>query len=400
MLILKNVVYKSIIGLLIVVLICTLCPLLQVNGATVYAASKTYTVTSKMKPCYKKWRRYKTYTKYTRTYYMLRSYIKRLSKKGGGTLILKKGTYYITNSLCVPSNITFVFKDGVVIKKRKKTGSRYIKASDSLFCLVPQSKVHKKSVIGSYNGSKNITFKGEGNVRIDMRYYKGNTIQAAHNQNLNISNISFCNVRSGHFVELDANKNTVISNCRFTNIVGDNIREAINLDTPDKKTGGFNSKWSKFDKTPDCNVTITGCTFSNMGRSVGTHNYSGGKYHSNVRIINNTMRKMRSYGIGMMNWSDPVINGNYISGPGSNTGKFCAILGYGTGNPVIYDNTFANYSLAMLFKPYKEVYAATYNKISEENKVVFMRNSLKSINDKRVLIQQTFHGIYQSLYYQ
>jgi hypothetical protein len=36
---------------------------------------------------------------------LLRSYLERLEKNGGGKLILKKGTYKITNTLYIPSNV-------------------------------------------------------------------------------------------------------------------------------------------------------------------------------------------------------------------------------------------------------------------------------------------------------
>ena len=40
-----------------------------------------------------------------------------MEKAGGGTLTIKKGTYYISNAIYVPSNTKVVFENGVVFKK-------------------------------------------------------------------------------------------------------------------------------------------------------------------------------------------------------------------------------------------------------------------------------------------
>lgn len=81
------------------------------------SAAKTYTITPKSstyKDCYKKATAYNSSTK---QYFLIRSYLELLEKKGGGKLVLKKGTYKITNVLYIPSNVTIELKDGVVIKK-------------------------------------------------------------------------------------------------------------------------------------------------------------------------------------------------------------------------------------------------------------------------------------------
>ena len=51
---------------------------------------KTYTISAKSGPINKKMRRYSFYNRYTKHYYVLRSYMELFEKRGGGTLILKK----------------------------------------------------------------------------------------------------------------------------------------------------------------------------------------------------------------------------------------------------------------------------------------------------------------------
>lgn len=51
---------------------------------------------------------------------MIRSYLEKLEELGGETIILEAGTYSITNTLYVLSNVSLILKDGVVIKKVTK----------------------------------------------------------------------------------------------------------------------------------------------------------------------------------------------------------------------------------------------------------------------------------------
>ena len=84
--------------------------------------SSVYTIKTTSKPCDKS-ANYTTYNKYTRYYYTILSYLKKLEAEGGGTLILEKGVYKITNTLYIPSNVTIKLKDGVKITKGTKTGT-------------------------------------------------------------------------------------------------------------------------------------------------------------------------------------------------------------------------------------------------------------------------------------
>ena len=62
-----------------------------------------------------------------------------------------------------------------------------------------------------------------------------------HNKNITLDGITFKNMKYGHFIEMDASKNVTVNNCTFTGYKASkrHTSEAINLDTPDKKTKGF-----------------------------------------------------------------------------------------------------------------------------------------------------------------
>jgi polygalacturonase len=184
---------------------------------------------------------------------------------------------------------------------------------------VRDSKSKKKGVVGKYNGEKNITITGEGTATIDLcgaNMGKKDVIGIimGHNQNVTIENITFKNMRYGHLIELDAGKNINIKNCTFTGhkASGKSNKEAINLDTPDKKRDGFSSAWSKMDGTSNNGVSITGCTFSNLEVGIGTHRYTGGSYHTNVLIQNCTFTKDQT-AIRVLNWKNATITANTIT---------------------------------------------------------------------------------------
>jgi hypothetical protein len=179
---------------------------------------------------------FNTYNKYTKHYYLLRSYLEQFEKAGGGTLILTKGTYTIPKTLYVPSNVTIRLKNGVKIVKGNKTGTKKIGPNKTLFQLVKPSISLKKGVRGKYDGEKNITFIGEEKAIIDLRFEADTiAIVAGHNRNIKIQNIQFQNLKQGHFIEMDATDTALISDNEFINsrASANQNKEAINLDTPD-----------------------------------------------------------------------------------------------------------------------------------------------------------------------
>ena len=111
-------------------------------------------------------------------------------------------------------------------------------------------------------------------------------------------------MKYGHFIEMDASQNVNVNRCTFTGYKASkrHTSEAINLDTPDKKTRGFTHGWSQYDCTPNQNVQITNCIFSNLEKAIGTHQYSVEKYHTDISISDCMIKNCVSGGIEMMNW--------------------------------------------------------------------------------------------------
>lgn len=390
----------------------------------VYAAH-TYTISPKSSTYKGKYKKADSYNSATKQYYVIRSYLEVLEKKGGGKLVLKKGTYNICNVLYVPSNVTIELKDGVIIKKTMKTNSRKMKASGGIFELLEPSKSKKKGVYGKYNGVHNVKIYSKGKAVIDQ-CYKGSTKQncialvMCHNNNITIEGITFKNMRYGHFIELDASKNVEIKNCTFTGYK-DSIKhtsEAINLDTPDKKTKGFSHDWSKYDCTPNQNITIKGCVFNKLEKAIGTHQYSINKYHTGISVSDCYIKNCVSGGIEMMNWRNISINnvsfenigknerGEYTSYNKSTTIRAILVRG-GVSSIDITKCTFKNIPRVMQCMPWKNENTATsypiiYNYITEDeyNAIAVNNTIIEGVDIPYIIVNSKYNDYsYPDKYY-
>ena len=384
------------------------CLLLGLNGLEGKAmaatpGTETYTVKDTDNPIDKKYQKRKTYNNKSKQYYMLRSYLELLERKGGGTLILSAGTYEICNTLYVASNITILLKDGVVIRKTEDTGSESMKSSFSLFQLVAPTKSKIPGAYSAYNGESGIHLQGEGNATIDLNYVSGAIgIIFAHNNDISVRGITFSNMQSGHFIELDASRNVIIENNTFSGHKPSRsgIKEAINLDTPDLSTGGIHVGWTSYDQTPNMEVVIRNNRFSNLERAIGTHKYSEGKYHENIQILNNIIENTESDAIRIINWKTPTILGNTISNVKQGSGTKRAILASGLIHPIIRDNAFRNVARPIQLMPWKNngaggEYNITYNEVDYSEIELMLMNFLEQVQEPFIRVNQV-HNVFNT----
>ncbi len=271
------------------------------------------------------------YNEYVKDYVGLNSYLERMQKSGGGTLTIKKGTYRITNSIYVPSNVTIVFEDGVVFKKIMTTGKSDFKATTAMWQLCPRDKSKKSSSVGKYNGTKNVVFQAEGKVTFDMNGVTGVAIIAAHNKNIEISGITFKGMNGNHYIEVNGSKKVYIHDCTFNKAKKSTLnkyymKEAINIDLADKTTGGLSATWVKQDKTPCKNVKIENNVFNGTNRGVGSHKYSQNRkgkniYHQKIVIKNNVFKNLYDNGVFVLNWKNTIITDNTFTNIGNTNTK-------------------------------------------------------------------------------
>lgn len=355
----------------------------------------TYTITPNSTPYRNEYMKISTYNSNTKHYYTFRSYMDQIERNGGGTLIVKAGTYNITNDIPVPSNTTIQLENGVILKKVSKTGTSKLKSTTGIFALVQPSVYDISDLAYSgYNGMHDIKILGpsQGTAIIDNNNYSaGLSIIMAHNKNVEIRNITFKNMSAGHFIELDASQNVTIANNVFTGHTDStqNDKEAINLDTPDKNTGGFGRGWTSYDATANENIFIRNNTFTDLESGIGTHSYTPNKWHTNVVIEGNQFAELDHSAIRMMNWKNTTVRNNSFTSVGKSNNY--ALTLSGVNNPVITGNTFTNVNCPVIIKPAKMTgrssavannYAPVYNTISATNKTTLLTtNKLVNVTD-------------------
>lgn len=391
----KYITYLLSFGLLLFILITI--PL-QWNRAEAVETT-TYTVNATGLPYKNRYITYRTYNTNTKQYYMLRSYLEQLEKEGGGTLVLSKGTYVLTNTLYVPSHVTIRFKDGVILRKIEQTGVDWFAASKSIFQLAAPSKSKTVGAYSGYQGETDINIIGEGKVIINLDFVKNAIgIVLGHNTKVLISGITFQNMQSGHFIELDASSGVTIEKNQFLYHKSSDAgnKEAINIDTPDKNTKGFNADWTSYDCTPNKDIVIQSNHFEDLERAIGTHKYSEGKYHDNIQILKNTIKNTTSDAIRIINWVNPIIKGNEINVVAGGAGTDRAILVSGCKNPTITENTFAFVPRPIQFMPWKnngdgKQYSITYNELSKENIRLMLKNYLVMVLENFIRVNSTYN---------
>jgi hypothetical protein len=370
-------------------------------SVNVNAATKSYTISKKSQPL-AKYKKLTTYNDKTKDYYIFKGVFEDCAKKGGGTIVIKKGDYTITNPIYIASNTTVIFEDGVTIKKGSDTGTSKLTASKSIFQLINPQYANAANHYSGYSGEHDINIIGEGSVTIDINYFeKGLAFVIGHTTNVTIKGIHFMNLNIGHFIELDASDNTLIDGCTFENAEGyADKKEAINIDTPDLATNGFNNIWSSHDKTPVKDTHITNCIFKNLKSCIGTHSASDalnpetGLYdipqlHSNITIDYCQFINTSEYCIRMYAWKDAVIVNNTFSNDIKQGRVFAAFC---TSNPTFKNNSMNNFAYIGNVKSMGENRVIGYEPICgclyEQNITDFYNNSATNMDNSILSINK------------
>ena len=213
------------------------------------------------------------------------------------TISFEPGTYTVKHQLRVYSNTVIKFNGATL---RNESDAAMMRFGDNVGASADTRK---------YNGVHDVTLE---NGVFDGNYDTDALMHFSHASNVSIKNMKFKNVKAAHHVEFAACKNVSVTNCAFSgyHTLGSSRNdEALQMDVLYK--GHFSD--GAFDCTPCTNVTITGCTFTNVQRGVGTHSNLTGSFHSNITISNNTFRNIPGYAIIATNYSNSRIQNNVIS---------------------------------------------------------------------------------------
>lgn len=217
------------------------------------------------------------------------------SDKNRYRIYFPKGEYHINTTLNIFSNTELYLDENTTLVQDAPKGQNIVKAGD----------FSQKHIL--YNGFRNIKIDGG---KWDMKSNGSCAMRFGHCTNLSISNVNITNILDAHHIEAAAVDTLSITDSTFTSSLrkGTNSCEAIQLDIlhDSKHFPGF----EEFDDTPNKNVTISGCTFSNLHSGIGTRSAVVSKYFDNVVIENNKFENIQEKAISCFNYKNSKIINN------------------------------------------------------------------------------------------
>lgn len=235
---------------------------------------------------------------------------------GSGIVYIPAGTYNIQSTLQIFSGTTLYLTP-------KTTMYRQFASSPMLA---------NGAFDASYSG-----YNGQSHIRIIGGIWESRGeaypiqpaqgISIGHGTDIIIENLTVKNIGGNHAIELNSSKNVRVKNCRFIGFVNTGNRafsEAIQIDlakasatSPNPYFGWFGA----YDETSCEDVIVEGCYFGSSGTvgttawptGIGTHAFTSGEYHKNIKLINNTFENLTEYAIRTYNnYDNLLIQGNII----------------------------------------------------------------------------------------
>ncbi len=219
------------------------------------------------------------------------------------TITLPAGKYNISAALHIYSN-TVLDLNGSVIT---------FTGTNSNMIMTATNEFNTSDANKGYTGVKNIviqngTFVGSASCTSSM-------VKLQHATNVKLYGLTVTGGACKHQAEIAAIDGFYVTNCTFSDMKVDKVDgekakyEALQLDIP-CATSVY--PYAYEDGTPMRNVEITGCTFQNVPRGVGTHTLLTGAYHENIKISNNTFSDINEEAIVALGYVGCEIKNNKI----------------------------------------------------------------------------------------
>lgn len=270
-------------------------------------------------------------------------------------VVIPKGTYYISQQVFLCSNVTLE-ATGATIRFRGSSKTANMLLSDTIDAK-PSAKMK------GYKGCKNITISG--GTYVGSQSNKSNLVKLAHGKNITIKDAVFVGGGGLHQVEVCAIDGFTVTGCTFKKFKarqgkGEEAKqEALQLDIPVAESV-FAETYQ--DGTVMKNVLISGNTFQDVPRGLGTHTMLVGRFHENITITNNRFENVHE---------EAIVTTSYY-------------------NCEIADNTFTDCGAGILVQSFKSKVSSIYAKAkkqagkSQNYKEIRTRihdNTIKTAND-------------------
>jgi parallel beta-helix repeat protein len=225
------------------------------------------------------------------------------------------GNYTLTDVVHLYSNITLEMDAATVLTMTAGSGT-------NMFLLGTtgeyggEANYNQSEACAGYGGFCNITIRGGKLVGNSKN--KSCLIRMAHATNVTLDGVIFSGGAGSHQVEVAAIDGFTVKNCVFEDFYGlagvTGNYEALQIDIPVAQSP-YEGTYE--DGTPMKNVEITGCTFKNLSKGVGTHTMLIGAYHENIKISNNVFSNITNEAILCLNYYNCEIKDNVMKDCGA-----------------------------------------------------------------------------------
>ena len=266
------------------------------------------------------------------------------------TVVIPAGNYTLSTVLRLYSNVT-VDATGATITYSNANGENHNMLISGYI------EYNKSDACKGFSGHKNIEIKG--GTWVSTSSNKASMVKIMHAKNVVIDGATFVGGGSAHQVEVAAIDGLKVTNCVFKDFAGKkgDKSEALQFDIPcSEKVYGDTYQ----DGTPMKNVTVSGCTFSNVPRGLGTHTLLVGAWHENIVIKDNKFENVAEECISTVNYY----------------------------NCEIYDNTMKNCGAGVLVQTYKKNPVSVYSSVEKSGSY-----KATSVDDMKISIHDNTMNI-------
>ncbi|GEK33872.1 hypothetical protein [Kurthia sibirica] len=365
--------------LLVIIAAMTIQPSLE-------AHAKTYTISTTSKPANTTYTKYKSYNNDTKHYYLVRSYLEKIEEDGGGTLVLKKGKYTISNTLYVPTAATLKMSTGVNIVKGTTTGNASFNPSKTIFQIIDiYTATLQKGTAAEYDGAHKVKIIGSGTATIDLNNSaKSHGIIMAHANSVQIQGIHFKNNNTGSFIQIAGSKNVTVTDNTFEDASSKTKIPAILLETAAANATTYKVSWNEYDNTPNTTIKIINNKFKNQYAALQTASYMDGKLQKSVIIQQNKFSNIWTEALRMVNWYKPLIENNHFEMSGQKSAA--TIIAIGVTNPTIKKNRFISSAKPLSFEAFSDANDALVNVLSLANKRDLASNMGQGLTNYEIIL--------------
>lgn len=207
-------------------------------------------------------------------------------------------TYYFNQIIRVYPKTVILIEEGAVIKLSGSTQARFFNGD-----------VGNSTYAYGYDGDGDIHFTGKGVIDCNS----GNGAAGfAHGKDISFTGITFQNASNTYFIEINSSRNVTISGCTFQDMgnTDGGLYEMLQFDYANEV--GFPS-FGAYDNTPCENVLVENCVFRDGSQGIGTHASPAVEAHKGIRIINNGLFNLTLNGIRAQGWAyGSVVSNNYL----------------------------------------------------------------------------------------